>query len=430
MATNVLSDRKVATAKPRDKEYLLTDGAGLSLRIRPDDSRLWIFRYTSAAGKPAKKSLGPYPDVSLQEARLKATQMRQQLQKGIDPGSKVEGKPDTVQKLFDTWVTDSLTHRRNAKGVYACRSRVRKHILSKAGNDRIGALTKARILDLLAPIVRAGHGPQANAVLVDLKQMLGYATERDWIEVNPAALIRKATVGGKDVVRDRVLDGDEIKTLRDKLLAATGMTLYAQAAYWIALSTMARAGEIAAIRESEVDWDAREWTIPAAKNKSNREHVIQLSDFAMYWLTALRQQQRPGDYLIPGKGGIGHVSYRSFSHQATVRQDRSNGQQGLTVRGELSLPGGAWTTHDLRRTGATIMGELGIAENVVEKCLNHAEQTQLVKVYQRQKMLPQRREAFDALGAHLTKLLGDPNKWGPVRLQPGRGKVVHLRAAS
>lgn len=84
MAQNVLSDRKVATAKPRDKEYLLTDGEGLNLRVRPDGSRLWLFRYTSAAGKPAKKSLGPYPSVSLLEARQKAAQMRQQLQKGID----------------------------------------------------------------------------------------------------------------------------------------------------------------------------------------------------------------------------------------------------------------------------------------------------------------------------------------------------------
>ncbi|MCY1196388.1 Prophage integrase IntA [compost metagenome] len=430
MATNVLSDRKVATAKPRDKEYLLTDGAGLSLRIRPDDSRLWIFRYTSAAGKPAKKSLGPYPDVSLQEARLKAAQMRQQLQKGIDPGSKVEGRPETVQALFNTWVEDSLSNRRNAKGVYACRSRMGRHVLAVAGQDRIASLTKARILDLLAPIVRAGKGPQANCVLIDIKQMLAYATEREWIEANPAALIKKTTVGGRDVVRDRVLDADEIKMLRDKLLAATGMTLYAQAAYWIALSTMTRAGEIAAVRESEIDWDEKEWTIPAEKNKSKREHTIQLSDFALYWLSVLREQPRPGDYLIPGKGGVGHVSYRAFSHQATMRQESVSRNQGLGVRGELSLPGGPWTTHDLRRTGATIMGELGVAENVVEKCLNHAEQTQLVKVYQRQKMLPQRREAFDMLGAYLTKLVGDPNNWGPVKLKPGRPKVVPLRAAS
>lgn len=430
MATNVLSDRKVATARPRDKEYLLSDGAGLSLRIRPDDSRLWIFRYTSAAGKPAKKSLGPYPDVSLQEARLKASQMRQQLQKGIDPGSKMEGRPETVQALFNAWVEDSLSSRRNARGVYACKSRMGRHVLATAGQDRISSLTKARIMDLLAPIVRAGKGPQANCVLIDIKQMLAYAAEREWVETNPAALIKKASVGGKDVVRDRVLDADEIKILRDKLLAATGMTLSAHAAFWIALSTLARAGEIAAVRESEVDWENQEWTIPAAKNKSNREHVVQLSDFAFYWLQVMRQQPRTSDYLFPGKGGVGHVSYRTFSHQATMRQNSTSETQGLTVRGELSLPGGAWRTHDLRRTGATIMGELGIAENVVEKCLNHAEQTKLVKVYQRQKLLPQRREAFDLLGAYLTKLLGDPNRWGPAKIEPGRGKVVRLRAAS
>lgn len=427
MATNILSDRKVATSKPREKEYLLSDGAGLSLRVRPDGSRLWIFRYTSAAGRAAKKSLGPYPDVPLQEARQKAVLMRQQMQRGIDPGSAVAGRPETIRQLFEAWIEDSLSQRRNAKGIYACRSRMGRHVLAAAGEDRIGSLTKTRILDLLAPVVRAGNGPQANCVLIDIKQMLGYAAERGWVETNPAALIRKQSVGGKDVVRDRVLSSDEIPVLRDKLLTAKGLTLSAQAAYWIAISTLTRAGEIAAAQEDEVDWKAKEWTIPAAKNKSQREHMIQLSDFAFYWLSVMRQQPRTGLYLFPGKAGAGHVSYRSFSHQATIRQE-SVSSQSAALRGILSLPGGPWTTHDLRRTGATIMGELGIAENVVEKCLNHAEQSKLVKVYQRQKLLPQRKEAFDLLGAHLTSLLGDPNQWGPARIRPGRGKIIPLCA--
>ncbi|RIQ51073.1 tyrosine-type recombinase/integrase [Bordetella avium] len=429
MASNLLSDRKVSAAKSKEKEYLLSDGAGLSLRVRPDGSRLWIYRYTSASGKAAKKSLGPYPEVSLQEARTKALKMRQQLLQGIDPRATVEGRPSTVRQVFEAWVTDSLVHRRNAQGVYACRSRIGKHVLAYTGNDRIATLTKARILDLLAPIVRAGNGPQANCVLIDIKQMLAYATEREWIEANPSLLIKKTAVGGKDVVRDRALSEDEISLLRDKLLTAKGLTLSAQAAYWIALSTLARAGEIAAVRESEIDWTTREWVIPAVKNKSNREHLIQLSDFAFYWLSVMREQPRTGDYLFPGKGGEGHVSYGSFSHQATMRQESASATQGLTVRGELSLPGGPWTFHDLRRTGATIMGELGVAENVVEKCLNHAEQTQIVKVYQRQKLLPQRKEAFDALGRYFKNLLGDPNSWGPVRLSGGQPKIVRLRAA-
>lgn len=426
MPANLLSDRKVINAKAKEKEYLLSDGAGLVLRVRPDGSRLWLFRYTSLAGKPAKKSLGPYPGVSLADARDGAAKFRKSLAGGIDPASRPEGKPATVRELFTVWI-DALRSRRKPQGVYAATRRLERHILDHAGGDRLESMTKARALNLLTPIAADGFGPQANAVLIDLKQMFDYAAARDWIEANPVAIIKKADVGGKDVVRDRTLREKEIVTLRAKLAKPLGMTLSANAGLWIALSTLARAGEVVAVEENDIDWDAREWHLPAAKNKSAREHVIHLSDFAFYWLSLMRQQARPSTYLFPGKMGIGHLKYNAIAHQIGVRQE-SDSQQAKTVRGTLLLPGGRWTVHDLRRTGATLMGEMGIAENVVEKCLNHAESGKLVKVYQRQQLMPQRREAFDMLGAKLVSLLGDPNDWGPGKLRPAN--VLELRRSA
>ncbi|WZB75168.1 tyrosine-type recombinase/integrase [Achromobacter insuavis] len=72
---------------------------------------------------------------------------------------------------------------------------------------------------------------------------------------------------------------------------------------------------------------------------------------------------------------------------------------------EPAALGGHWTQHDLRRTGATIMGELGISSDVIDLCLNHKKAKKTTRTYQRQTMLPQRRDAFDALSDHLTKLL-------------------------
>lgn len=154
--------------------------------------------------------------------------------------------------------------------------------------------------------------------------------------------------------------------------------------------------------------------------------MIYLSPFSLYWFKIVRGFARPGKHLFASTKGRAHVKSTSFVHQLHVRQDPKDTRvQGA---GTLALLGGRWTMHDLRRTGATIMGEIGISENVVEKCLNHAEQSKLVKVYQRQQLLPQRREAFDALGAYLTELLGDPNEWGPEALpQPGQTNVVPIR---
>ena len=77
--------------------------------------------------------------------------------------------------------------------------------------------------------------------------------------------------------------------------------------------------------------------------------------------------------------------------------------------GVLILPGGEWTPHDLRRTGATMMGSLGVRPDIIEKCLNHVEQNKLIRVYQRQEMVPEQREAWHKLGERLEVLIGTGN---------------------
>jgi integrase len=71
----------------------------------------------------------------------------------------------------------------------------------------------------------------------------------------------------------------------------------------------------------------------------------------------------------------------------------------------LTLPGGLWTAHDLRRSAATLMQGLGVLPAVIEKCLNHTETHRMVAVYQRAEYLPERRDAFERLGAHLDELV-------------------------
>ena len=70
----------------------------------------------------------------------------------------------------------------------------------------------------------------------------------------------------------------------------------------------------------------------------------------------------------------------------------------------LLLPGGDWTVHELRRSGATIMGDLSVRSDVIEKCLNHVEEKKIRRTYQRAEMLAERRLAFDALGQQLELL--------------------------
>jgi hypothetical protein len=83
-AVKLLTETRCKAAKPQNKVYYLNDGAGLRLRIRPDGSRTWLMRY-SLQGKEGTQGLGPYPQVSLQVARVKAEEAKSVVRQGINP---------------------------------------------------------------------------------------------------------------------------------------------------------------------------------------------------------------------------------------------------------------------------------------------------------------------------------------------------------
>jgi integrase len=84
------------------------------------------------------------------------------------------------------------------------------------------------------------------------------------------------------------------------------------------------------------------------------------------------------------------------------------------------LPGGRWTPHDLRRTGATLMGELGVHGDVIEKCLNHLEQSKIKRTYQRAIRQQEQADAWRLLGARLALLTDDTSNVVPLRPAPAR----------
>ena len=94
------------------------------------------------------------------------------------------------------------------------------------------------------------------------------------------------------------------------------------------------------------------------------------------------------------------------------RLETGSGQDKSPCRGSplveaLILPGGKWTAHDLRRTGSTIMAELGVRPDVIERCLNHTEQDRMKRIYQRHSYHEEMREAWRLLGDRLTLLTGE-----------------------
>lgn len=423
-----LTDSRARSAKSTDSDLFLNDGKGLYLRVRSSGSKLWLYRY-KADGRTRWFEIGPYPSVGLADARLKAAEITAKRRQGIDPleereaeakrraeAEKAEAEAAAakaarldVQSLFDRWERLELSGRKD-KGAEVRRC-FEKDIFPKLGEMPAEDVTRAMIATTLDKVTERGARIVARNLLGDLRQMFGFAIKRGYVENDPTSHLKRDDFG-KKTERERVLSESEIKLLTTQLPQA-GMWEASVSAIWIMLSTCCRVGEITAAQLDHVDLDARTWRIPAENSKNAKEHLIFLSDFALEHFRSLktRAERLESNWLCPAKNKSkeNHVCPKSLAKQIGDRQrgDKAPMQGRSPLTSALLLPGGRWTPHDLRRTGATMMGSLGVRPDVIEKCLNHVEQNRLVRIYQRQELRDEQREAWSLLGTHLSALISN-----------------------
>ena len=410
-----LTDRTIKTAKAEGKSSsYLSDGAGLYLRVLKSGSKVWVYRMKDSGGKTRWVDIGTYPDLSLTDARTGAARLNSKRRKGIDPieESKAEEARSVEEKslkaarlntkaLFERWEKQELSKRKD-KGAEARRS-FTKDVFPVIGTLPAADVSRAMIANVLDTVVARDAGIIANHLLGDLRQMYGFAISRGLVENDPTSHLKKADFGGKKVERDRVLSEDEIRELYSKLTTST-LHEKTKIAIGIMLSTCCRVGELSKARWADIDFERREWRIPAVNSKNGRTHMIRLSRFAVSQLQMLNDLTCDTEWCYPGRNGGSHLCLKSISKQIHDRQ-RVLGIKGRgKPSGALILANGLWVPHDLRRTGATMMGSLGVRPDVIEKCLNHIEQNRVQRTYQRQKLESEQAEAWRLLGERLELL--------------------------
>ena len=420
MAEKRLTDRRCLATRVAQGETLLADGGNLYLRVRPQ-SKDWLFIYRFGDdGKRRKLGLGSYPDTGLADARSRAAECRNLLSGGTDPRvhrqeqmaavSERLSLPSTVGELFDDWMRRDLERRRSDGGAEVQRQ-FTKYVLPEIGDLPLSATRRAHITQLLDNISRCGVTRTVGIILADLRQMFTFAVIRELIPSDPTLGLKKSDWGGLAKERDRVLSTTEIRQLACAIQNAD-MATNSQHAIWIMLSTLARVGELSKAKWAHIDFERAEWLIPKENSKNGIEHTINLSPFALSHFAELRTHseelatkldRRMSDYVLPARRHGGHVCEKSLAKQIGDRQrgERQPMSKRSPKTNSLALPGGKWTPHDLRRTGATIMGDLGVRPDVIEKCLNHVEQNRIKRIYQRQALRPEMLEAWRNLGSHL-----------------------------
>ena len=435
------ADQHINKLKPVGKDQYIKDSKvpGLVFRLTKGGKKVWQLRYTVKMGaqwKDRKTTIASFDDgAGIAAARKLAEGMRAAIRQGNDPVAEKQARAEqrkaeeaqkeqerlsrvTMMDLFKTWQKMKLQNPKNGhKDGGASASRwIESKILAKFGELEVSRFGVAEFHQVADPLLEKGHNRAANVVLALTKQMLGFAVTRSYIDSNPLALLTRDDVGGRDTERERVLcqyeDPDTHETVPDELadlfkkLPESGLSEMSQIAVHLCLSTCCRIGELMRARWSEVDLVAAEWRIPAENAKNGKAHLVNLSDYALQYFARLHELTGGFEWLYPASRGNGHIDPKTVTKQISDRQkEKGKEYKGRTKKPDtLKLPRGKWTPHDLRRTGATIMAEQGIAGHIIERCLNHVEPNRMARIYNRHNPRGEMKEAWRVLGAELQRL--------------------------
>lgn len=378
--------------------------SGLYLVLQPTGMRSWALRYR-VHGISRKLTIGSYPDVDLAAARRRAQVALGAIANGKDPAAdkiaareakkSARAPSDRVETVAASFLEKYV--KRNAGDSWAREGErlLRKEIIPALGSKRLGEVKKSDIHDMLDAIVDRGAPVVANRTLAIFRRLCNWAVERGIILGSPCVAIKAPT---PEHSRDRVLADDEIQ-LAWGAFESIGWPFGPIAK--LLLLTGARRDEVASARWSEINLDAKTWSIAKERSKNGVAHEIPLSDAAVAILAGLPRVGDRKDALVFSTTGRTPVS--GFSKgKAQIDAEIA------AAFGDGADPTAPWVFHDLRRTAASGMAGIGIAPHVVEAVLNHKSGTikGVAAVYNRYSYATEKRQALDAWARRLDAILG------------------------
>jgi integrase len=351
--------------------------AGLNLRIGKRRAT-WTWLGRDSQSRVRRFGLGQWPHIGLAEARRLARAMSHDAPRGADPIAEKRGRRADQVKAKGHTLAALLTLYGRQKGAAAkswatqmepqIKRIFREHLDAPLATLTVGALQMAA--DNYGKPKSASFGVRCLLTVLRWAVVPGRAyVDRSLLDLRPTAPMPS---------RDRVLSRDELAALLPILRVSTD-TPYAGALRLILL-TATRRSEVAAARWRDIDFQTATWTLSETKNGT--QHIVPLSRQAVALLRSRRPDEADPMTLVFQSGG-----------------SRLNGWNKATERFQIASGTSGWTRHDLRRTAATRLGELGVAPEIVEAALNHAAiHSRLAATYNKARYRPQVADALQRLG--------------------------------
>lgn len=393
----MLTDTKLrkALGKKRDKIDVISDTHGLNVRLSLSGSITFFYRYRWG-GKAAQLTIGDYPTVSLSHARERRQQFRAWLTEGLDPRrqavlekqKKIEAL--TVNEAFEYWEKFYCIPEGLVK-IKVNRRDFNNHIAPVLGNMVVDQTTKAHWLSLFDGM---GRRVVTGQMLGLMQRAFRFCSNRGVISVNPIESLRRSDVGITAAVKDRRLSDEEIKTVWNAL---PGMKSRQQLIMKFLMLTGCRSTEIRIAKWEWFDFRERTWTIPASEYKTGKSVRRALPGAVVDMMLALSQESVSK-----------HVV--TLSRYKGPEDDRPPQQPNVALfSAQIIAKTGmkTWSLHDLRRTVATRLSELGAPPHVVEKLLGH-HMSGVMARYNLHDYMDDQHHWLAVWQSHLESLIGHP----------------------
>lgn len=371
----MLNDSKLKSLKPRDKIYKVADRDGIYVTVSPAGAISFRLDYRMN-GRRESLTLGRYgPDgITLVRARELAMTARKEVREGHSPMIDKQRAKAKLQdaRTYGEWANKWLDKAPMAESTRAMRRSIYERDVAREFKNRLLPEIEPQDIRALCERIVSRDAP-ATAIHVREQIKLVFAFARlNGVKVdNPATEVSPASIA-TFVPRERALSPKEIRIVYPLLeQVATLPTI--RLGMKLILLTLVRKSELTFATWDEVDFVNAIWTIPASRMKCGRPHNVYLSRQALDIMVALRTCAGNSPYLLPSRYEPDQpMSRATFNRVTTAIYERAK---------QNCQPLQPFTVHDLRRTGSTLLNEVGFDGDWIEKCLAHVDRRTSRRVY-------------------------------------------------
>ncbi|MEZ9925930.1 integrase domain-containing protein [Vibrio breoganii] len=393
LATSRLSHTKILKLRPTEKEQLLSDGNGLSLRVRPNGSKIFYFLYSHPLTKKRiKLQIGKFPHCSLKHARKVAFDYKELVEQGIDPKQHIEAQNELALleesnlliEVSNEWL-EVKKHSVTADYAEDILRSLELHIFPYLGQMPIGKITAPRVIKILRVVEAKGNLETVKRLCQRLNEVMNFAVNTGKIHSNP---IQKIHVAFKKPKPENMksLPPSELPELM-RTISRASLNRVTRCLIEFQLHTMTRPSEAANALWDEIDFENKLWIIPAHKMKRRREHIIPLSDCCIELLVFTKSLRRNSPCVFPSPLN----NFKPLNSQTVNAALKRMGYQGKLV------------SHGFRSIASTALNDEGFDFDLIESALAHVDPNQTRSAYNRAQYIERRRDMMNWWSAYITK---------------------------